>query len=178
MFNTSTTIVLLLLWAIKAPFRPVLNGASPKLLFCVYFCLTSARRMEKGTSFGNALRRLRLSCGLTQQAVADALHVNRATYTYYELGKTQPDFQQLEKIAQVFGVNLETLSRILVDPESTHSWEVSVRAPKKVAPQPETLSQLTAEEKSLIALYRLCDEGGKQEIRKAARAARSWNKQR
>ena len=52
------------------------------------------------------------------------MHVNRATYTYYELGKTQPDFQQLEKIAQVFGVNLETLSRILVDPESTHSWEV------------------------------------------------------
>ena len=42
MFNTSTTIVLLQLWAIKAPFNTGLNGASPKLLFCVYFCLTSA----------------------------------------------------------------------------------------------------------------------------------------
>ena len=110
--------------------------------------------MEKGTSFGDALRRLRLRCGLTQQAVADALYVNRATYTYYELGKTQPDFQQLERIAQVFGMDLESLSRALADSESTHSWEVPVRAPKKVAFQPENLGQLTSEEKSIIALYR------------------------
>ena len=47
MFNTSTTIVLLQLWAIKAPFNTGLNGASPKLLFCVYFCLTSAP-VERG----------------------------------------------------------------------------------------------------------------------------------
>ena len=42
MFNSSIMIVLLQLWAIKAPFNTGLNGASPKLLFCVYFCLTSA----------------------------------------------------------------------------------------------------------------------------------------
>ena len=127
--------------------------------------------MAKGTKFGNELRRLRIACGLTQQAVADALHVNRATYTYYELGKTQPDFQQLEMIAQVFGMELGTLSRALADPESTNFWEVPVRAPKKTDPQPETMGQLTAEEKSLIALYRLCDEEGKNEVRKAVRVA-------
>jgi hypothetical protein len=42
MFNTSTTIVLPLLWAIKAPFSTGPNGASSKLFFCVYFCLTIA----------------------------------------------------------------------------------------------------------------------------------------
>ena len=52
------------------------------------------------TEFGVTLRRMRLKCGLTQQAVADALHVNRATYSYYELGKTQPDFAQLGQLAR------------------------------------------------------------------------------
>lgn len=48
--------------------------------------------MGKRTPFGDVLRRLRLRCGLTQQAVADALHVHRATYSYYESGKTLPNF--------------------------------------------------------------------------------------
>ena len=61
------------------------------------------------TEFGVTLRRMRLKCGLTQQAVADALHVNRATYSYYELGKTQPDFSQLGQLAKIFGVTRETL---------------------------------------------------------------------
>ncbi len=47
MFNSSIMIVLLQLWAIKAPLNTGLNGASPKLLFCVYFCLTSAP-IERG----------------------------------------------------------------------------------------------------------------------------------
>ena len=42
MFNSSIMIVLPLPWPTKAPFSTGLNGASPKLLFCVYFCLTSA----------------------------------------------------------------------------------------------------------------------------------------
>ena len=64
------------------------------------------------TEFGTVLRRFRLKCGLTQQAVADALHVHRATYSYYESGKTLPDFQQLGRIAKVFGVSRETLFRL------------------------------------------------------------------
>ena len=39
------------LWAIKAPFSTGLNGASSKLLFCVYFCLTSARHELPGWPF-------------------------------------------------------------------------------------------------------------------------------
>ena len=69
------------------------------------------------TEFGVALRRMRLKCGLTQQAVADALHVNRTTYSYYELGKTQPDFAQLGQLAKIFGVTRETLSAYLEHPE-------------------------------------------------------------
>ena len=63
--------------------------------------------MGKGTKFGNELRRLRISCGLTQQAVADALHVNRATYTYYETGKTTPSVEDLYLLSQLYGRAME-----------------------------------------------------------------------
>ena len=112
------------------------------------------------TEFGVTLRRMRLKCGLTQQAVADALHVNQATYSYYELGKTQPDFSQLGQLAKIFGVTRETLSAYLEHPEQSSDWRISQRAPKKAAKEPGSLGQLRPEEKSLIALYRLC---GKQE---------------
>ncbi len=111
------------------------------------------------TDFGAALRRMRLKCGLTQQAVADALHVNRATYSYYELGKTQPDFIQLGHLAKIFGVTRETLSAYLEHPEQSADWRLPQRPPKKAAKEPDSLGQLWPEEKSLIALYRLC---GKQ----------------
>ena len=110
------------------------------------------------TEFGTVLQRFRLKCGLPQQAVADALHVHRATYSYYESGKTLPDFQQLGRIAKVFGVSRETLSAYLEHPEQSSDWRISQRAPKKAAKEPGSLGQLRPEEKSLIALYRLCGE--------------------
>ena len=110
------------------------------------------------TEFGTVLRRFRLKCGLTQQAVADALHVHRATYSYYESGKTLPNFQQLGRIAKVFGVSRETLSAYLEHPEQSADWRLPQRAPKRVAENPGCLGKLQPDEKSLIALYRLCGE--------------------
>ena len=112
------------------------------------------------TEFGAVLRRMRLKCDLTQQAVADALHVNRATYSYYELGKTQPDFIQLGHLAKIFSVTRKTLSAYLEHPEQSADWRLPQRPPKKAAKEPDSLGQLWPEEKSLIALYRLC---GKQD---------------
>ena len=110
------------------------------------------------TEFGVTLRRMRLKCGLTQQAVADALHVNRATYSYYELGKTQPDFSQLGQLAKIFGVTRETLSAYLEHPEQSADWRLPQRPPKKASKESDSLGQLCPEEKSIIALYRLCGE--------------------
>ena len=44
---------------------------------------------------GDVLRKLRTDRGLTQQAVAEALNVNRSTYSFHETGKTQPDLQRV-----------------------------------------------------------------------------------
>jgi transcriptional regulator with XRE-family HTH domain len=122
--------------------------------------------MRRGTKFGNELRRLRVSCGLTQQAVADALHVNRATYTYYETGKTTPSVERLGKIAEILGVTELHLAGLLQAPFETEPLATQ-RAPKKVAECPENMGQLTPQEKSLIAQYR----AGSLEQRRQAEVA-------
>lgn len=122
--------------------------------------------MAKGTKFGNELRRLRIRCGLTQQAVADALNVNRATYTYYETGKTTPSVERLGKIAEILGVTELHLAGLLQAPFETEPLATQ-RAPKKVAKSPENMGQLTPQEKSLIAQYR----AGSLEQRRQAEAA-------
>lgn len=122
--------------------------------------------MRRSTKFGNELRRLRIQSGLTQQAVADALHVNRATYTYYETGTTTPSVERLGKIAEILGVSELHLAGLLQAPFETELLDTR-RAPKKVAGSPEHVGQLTPQEKSLIARYR----AGSPEQRERAEAA-------
>ena len=59
--------------------------------------------------FGARLRALRKQSGLTQQAVADRLQIDRTTYTKYEIGRVSPDQQGLLRLAQLFNVTLDTL---------------------------------------------------------------------
>ena len=51
------------------------------------------------------LKKLRENCGYTQQQVADALNLERSTYTYYETGKTTPDINTIVKLARIFNVS-------------------------------------------------------------------------
>lgn len=124
--------------------------------------------MGKGTKFGNELRRLRIRCGLTQQAVADALHVNRATYTYYETGKTTPSVERLGKISAIFGVSEIHLASLLQIPFEFEDLDNN-RAPKKISSDPERVGQLTPQEKTLIAQYRV---GSLEQRQKAEEALR------
>ena len=58
---------------------------------------------------GDVLRKLRIDRGLTQQAVADALNVNRSTYSFHESGKTQPDLQRVMALSSR-GISSTTMS--------------------------------------------------------------------
>lgn len=62
--------------------------------------------MEK---FHEKLKMLRKKKGLTQQEIADLLNVNRVTYTNWEKGKREPNYEKLEKIADFFSVSLDWL---------------------------------------------------------------------
>ena len=119
--------------------------------------------------FGMVLKKLRVESGLSQQAMADALHIHRATYSYYELGKTQPDFLRILEIAQILAIPVETMVELLAHPERAALWQTRSRAPKKVSDAPVSLGQLHSEEKILVALYRRCGEEGKRLVRETAR---------
>lgn len=53
------------------------------------------------------IKALRKTRGLTQQQLADALGVQRATISNYEIGRREPSISDLEKIGKVLGVSLE-----------------------------------------------------------------------
>lgn len=62
--------------------------------------------MEK---FNEKLKMLRKKKGLTQQEIADLIHVNRVTYTNWEKGKREPSFENLIKLADLLEVSLDLL---------------------------------------------------------------------
>ena len=61
------------------------------------------------TSISKNIKRLRQQTGMTQEQMAEKLFVTRQTVSLWENGKTQPDIQTLERIAECFGVELMTV---------------------------------------------------------------------
>lgn len=58
-------------------------------------------------SIGHKLRLLRREKRMTQQELADALEVKRATISNYEIGRRSPHLSELRRIAEYFGVGLD-----------------------------------------------------------------------
>lgn len=59
--------------------------------------------------FTQNLRRARKAAGLTQQQLADRLHVTRQSISSWELGRTEPDLQTLAELAEVFETDAGSL---------------------------------------------------------------------
>ena len=57
--------------------------------------------------YGDRLKRLRENKKLSQQQLADKLNINRSTYARYELNKTQPDYETLQKLAEFYNVSID-----------------------------------------------------------------------
>ncbi len=106
----------------------------------------------------DTLRRLRKEkIGYTQQQVADYLQISRSTYTYYETGKTEPDLENIKKLAKLFGVSVEEL---LEDTPSSNE----IHSPSLYRSQWVGDTFLTKEEKRLIQRYRHCAPEIRQKI--------------
>lgn len=58
---------------------------------------------------GKKLKKLRENFNLTQQQVAEALGVDRSTYAYYELGRTTPDLDKIDKLQRLYHVQYQDL---------------------------------------------------------------------
>ena len=102
----------------------------------------------------NNLKFYREKCDLTQQQVADALNINRSTYTYYEKGKTEPSINTLQKIMLLFDVEFDELypNEVIKVSESKAPF-ISEPNPADVA-----FSQLSNVEKDFLLKLRLLNE--------------------
>ena len=67
-------------------------------------------------SIAHHIRSLRKRAGLTQEELAQRLYVTRQTVSLWELGKTRPDVETLQAIADCLGVDL---LQVLYGPEQT-----------------------------------------------------------
>ncbi|MFE4764271.1 helix-turn-helix domain-containing protein [Bacillus mycoides] len=59
--------------------------------------------------FGNTLKRLRKSRGITQTQLADKLNLSQSQIKNWETGRFQPDIETLANIASFFNVSLDVL---------------------------------------------------------------------
>ncbi len=73
---------------------------------------------------GKRLRFVREKFGYTQQQVANALNIDRSTYSYYETGKTSPDITTLLALSEIFSIGVDEFL-IPLDPEETSYLEDS-----------------------------------------------------
>ncbi len=78
--------------------------------------------MASNTGVSKLLKQYRKNCNLTQQQVADALNINRTTYTYYETGKTEPSISTLHKLVKMFGITYDDLLPEVREPSVRDSF--------------------------------------------------------
>lgn len=62
-------------------------------------------------SFGANLKYLRLRAGLTQEELADKIGVKKQAISRYENSDRQPNIRTANRIAEVFGVTLESMAK-------------------------------------------------------------------
>ncbi len=122
---------------------------------------------------GIVFRTLRNNCTLTQQQVADALHIDRSTYAYYERGTTEPDLKALKKLASIFNVDPTLL---LPDEDGRVAVRISdVAAPSEdeiteenedrvLDPRDDKIYTLSRDEKAILARYRVLTGEQKEKL--------------
>ena len=69
--------------------------------------------------FGETLKRLRTEKGLSQQQIADHLHISRAGVANWEAGRRMPDANTIFQIAELLGVDTSSLLATAVDTDES-----------------------------------------------------------
>lgn len=117
---------------------------------------------------GLKLKYYRESCELSQQQIANALNVDRSTYTYYETGKTTPSASTLLKLAKILNVPcsifLESINQEL-DLNSLvadSAYNKKSRDTTKSYESDEKIYDLSKEEKDILIAYRVLNKSGQE----------------
>lgn len=97
--------------------------------------------------FSERLKELRKEQNLTQQEIADKLHVNRVTYTNWEKGNREPNFKMLIQLADMLNVSTDYLLGREVD-MITFSEQLKKYRTKKGLTQKELAEQIGIKQNS------------------------------
>ena len=74
-----------------------------------YLKLKKQKEEEKKNLFSVRLKELRLQHGFSQEELAEQIGIKQNSYSDWENGKSKPNYEKLEKIADFFGVSLDWL---------------------------------------------------------------------
>lgn len=120
---------------------------------------------EGGNRIGENLRKLREGSGFSQKQIADAVHIDRSTYTNYELGKICPPLNMVYRLANAFHVDY---TRILGDePGKTASLG---DGGSLLQQYPRSTYELTQREQQLVLHYRMMTVEDQQRLYEQLRA--------
>lgn len=108
-------------------------------------------------TIGGALKTLRKAHGFTQAEVASALNLSRTSYTKYENDVHMPNAEQIQLIANLFGVSpAEILTPIQSD------------GTKNIKPPKLTKPTLSSDHEKLLGVYDSLDEQSKTQLMSVA----------
>lgn len=99
----------------------------------------------------NRIREIRKSKGISQQKLAEVLHVNQTAISQWETGKTSPNIDSAKAMADLFDVSMEYLL----------SDDAAEEKNKKPAAESHELSEL---ERELIRLLEQVPEERKAQV--------------
>ena len=114
---------------------------------------------SKHNGTAERLRHFREACALSQQQVANALNIERSTYTRYELGKTEPNLSSVVKLSAIYNISpTELLPMLEAEDDSASRLKDTVQANSPIF-------QLSKDERGLVALYRALSKDEKKQLR-------------
>lgn len=119
---------------------------------------------------GERLKKLRNQNNLSQQALADRLGINRSTYSRYESGVIQADYETLQKIADFYGVSVDYLLGRTDDPtppdkKSKPYYALTEKDERDIAKDLERLMQNLESDDALAFYGEPLDEQTKELLR-------------
>lgn len=115
---------------------------------------------------GKKLKMFRENFNLTQQQVADVLGIDRSTYAYYELGRTTPDLDKIDKLQRLYQVQYEDLIDYDEEREPVRVQDVRSNNPgrkKNYHKNADVFYQLTNDEQRLLLNFRLLSSTNKEQ---------------
>ena len=103
--------------------------------------------------FTDRLKLARSECKLTQQQIADMLGIDRSTYSYYELGVSEPSYEKIIALARIFKTDVEWLIGADKGAEDWNAADSELKVIK--ASKMKQMSELSKDERQLVSLYRM-----------------------